>query len=73
MSKYQTTLNSGLKYGLLVYVLNSVINFKLVLPNVFSLPFFISRINFPGDWNGNFTYTFGMWAEILKFLAEFMN
>lgn len=49
MSKYQTTLSSGLKYGLLVYVLKSVINFKLVLPNVFSLPFFISRINFPGD------------------------
>lgn len=73
MSKYQTTLSSDVKYGLLLYFLNSVRNFRLMLPDVFCLPFFISRINFQGDWNCIFTYAFGMQAEVLKLLDQFMK
>jgi len=49
MSKYQTTISSVLKYGLLVYFFNSVMNFRLMLSDVFYLPFFVSRISLQGD------------------------
>lgn len=57
MSKYQTT-PSSVKYRLLVY-LNHVMNFRLILPDCYSLSFFLNRNSFQGDWNCGFTYVFG--------------